>query len=113
MTSTVVEQLDGNRRDQLRNYRKYVKTAPPEGDMSDEPLPTIKQVVIGDEQFAERVLKKRRQVIDVERSLYIERCGESGMPGSRIKREQLGRRQRTPTVNRACPLCDYPTPHKS
>jgi REP element-mobilizing transposase RayT len=99
-TSPVLEQLGGNQRDQIRNYRKYVENAA-EGYMSDEPLPVMKQVVIGDEQFAERVLKKRRQIIDIERSYTLSDVQKAVCRVTKINRERLGRPQRTPAVNRA------------
>ena len=101
-TATVLEQMGGKQQDQIRNYRKYVESSA-EG-MSEDPPPTIKQVVIGDEQFAEEVSKKRRPGIvtctlsDVEKAI----CQVT-----QIDREELARPQRTPAVNRARELFMY------
>ena len=57
-TATVLEQLGAKQREQIRRYREYVESIPAEG-VKDEAPPTIKQMIIGDEEFAEQVLKKR------------------------------------------------------
>lgn len=106
-TSTVLEQLGGNQRDQIRNYRKYVENTPPEEATSDEPLPTTKQVVIGDEQFAERVLKKRRQGIDIDRHYTLTDLEKAVCQVMEIDRRELARPQRTAAVNRARELFMY------
>jgi chromosomal replication initiation ATPase DnaA len=101
-----LEQLGGNQRDQIRNYRKYVEN-PAEGYASDEPPPVMKQVVIGDERFAERVLKKRRRSIDIERNYTLSDVEKAVCRVTKINREGLGRPQRTQAVNRARELFIY------
>jgi hypothetical protein len=54
----VLEQLGGRQREQIRSYREYVESAR-NGGARDEPPPTIKQVIIGDTEFAEQVFNKR------------------------------------------------------
>jgi putative transposase len=105
-TSTVLEQLGGKQREQIRNYRNYVESSP-EGGINEEPLPTIKQVVIGDEQFAEEVSKKHRPGINIERSYTLSDVEKAVCQVTGINREELARPQRTPAVNRARELFMY------
>jgi hypothetical protein len=51
-----LEQLGGKQREQIRNYREYVESDPV-GGVRGEPAPTVKEVVIGDKEFAEQVLQ--------------------------------------------------------
>jgi len=69
-TATVLEQLGAKQREQIRRYREYVESIPAEG-VKDEAPPTIKQVIIGDEEFAEQVLKKRPLAVVVERAYTL------------------------------------------
>ena len=69
-TSLVLEQLGGKRREQIRNYREYVESDPGLG-VSEEPPPTIKGVVIGDTEFAEEVLNRRRRRVVMERGYTL------------------------------------------
>jgi hypothetical protein len=105
-TSIVLGQLGAKQREQIRNYRKYVESST-EGNVSEEPLPTIKQIVIGDEQFAEQVLRKRRPAIAIERSYTLTDVEEAVCHVAQIDRGDLARPQRTPVVNRARELFMY------
>jgi hypothetical protein len=64
-----LEQLGDEQREQIRNYREYVESDPVGGVRGDPP-PTVKQVVIGDTEFAEQVLHRRRGVVMGAR-LYV------------------------------------------
>ncbi len=68
--------------------------------MSDEPLPTVRQVFIGDEQFAEQVLNKRRPVTDIERSYTLSDL-ERVCQVMAIDKRELARTTGTAAVNRA------------
>jgi hypothetical protein len=98
-TATVLKQLGGKQRDRIRNYRKYVESSA-EG-MSEDPPPMIKQVVIGDEQFAEEVSKKRRPGIVIEQTCTLSDVEKAICQVTQIDREELARPQRTLSVNRA------------
>ena len=105
-TAPVMEQLGAKQRDQIRNYRKYVESAP-QGGMSEKPPPTIKQVVIGDEQFAEEVSKKRRPGIVIEQAYTLTDVEKAVCEVTQIGSEELSRPQRRPAVNRARELFMY------
>ena len=104
-TTTVLEQMGGKQQDRIRNYRKYVESSA-EG-MSEDPPPMIKQVVIGDEQFAEEVSKKRRPGIVIEQTCTLSDVEKAICQVTQIDREELARPQRTPAVNRARELFMY------
>jgi REP-associated tyrosine transposase len=105
-TSLVLEQLRGKRREQIRNYREYVESDPGLG-VSEEPPPTIKGVVIGDTEFAEEVLNRRRRRVVMERGYTLGEVEQAVCRVARIKREELGRAQRRPAVKRARELFMY------
>jgi hypothetical protein len=65
---------------QIRGYCEHVESLPAERVNDESPL-MFKQVIIGDEEFAEQVLKKRSSDIVVEGTRYINRCEKNGMPG--------------------------------
>ena len=69
-TSLVLHQLGGKQREQIRNYREYVESDPV-GGVRGEPPPTVKGVVIGDKEFAEQVLHRRRGRVVMERGYTI------------------------------------------
>ena len=48
-----MEQLGGKQREQVREYVE----SDPVGGVRGEPPPTVKEVVIGDKEFAEQVLQ--------------------------------------------------------
>jgi len=64
-------------------------------------------MVIGDEQFAEQVLRKRHPAIAIDRSYTLTDVEEAVCQITRIDREDLARPQRTPVVNRARELFMY------
>ena len=105
-TATVLEQLGAKQREQIRRYREYVESTPAEG-VKDEAPPTIKQVIIGDEEFAEQVLKKRPLAVVVERAYTLRDVEKAICQATQIDREELVRPQRTPPVNRARQLFMY------
>lgn len=65
------------------------------------------QVVIGDERFAEQILKNRRPSIANERLYTLTDMGNAVCQVTRIDRDDLARPQRTPAVNRARELFMY------
>jgi chromosomal replication initiator protein len=75
--------------------------------MSEDPPPTIKQVVIGDEQFAEEISKKRRSGIVIEKTCTLTDVEKAICQVTQIDREELARPQRTAAVNRARELFMY------
>jgi hypothetical protein len=99
-TSTVLDQLGAKQREQVRNYRDYVESSQ-DGGISEEPPPTVKQVVIGDKQFAERVLKNRRRSTLIERAYTLTDVEKAVCQVTQIGRDELARPQRTPAVKRA------------
>jgi putative transposase len=105
-TATVLEQLGAKQWEQIRRYREYVESIPAEG-VKDEAPPTIKQVIIGDEEFAEQVLKKRPLAVVVERAYTLRDVEKAVCQATQIDREELVRPQRTPPVNRARQLFMY------
>jgi chromosomal replication initiation ATPase DnaA len=98
--------LGGKQREQIRSYREYVESAQ-DGGVSDEPPPTIKQVVIGDTEFAEQVFKKYRVGVAMERAYTLSQVEEAVCQMTRIDREELRRSQRRPAVKRARELFMY------
>jgi chromosomal replication initiator protein len=64
-------------------------------------------VVIGDERFAEQVLKNRRPSIASERLYTLTDMEKAVCQVTRIDRDDLARPQRTPAVNRARELFMY------
>jgi hypothetical protein len=104
-TSTVLEQMGGKQQDQVRNYRKYVESSAQ--GMSEDPPPTIKQLVIGDEQFAEEVSKKRRAGMVIEQRCTLTDMERAVCQVTQIDREELARPQRTPAINRAREIFMY------
>jgi REP-associated tyrosine transposase len=105
-TCTILEQLGTKQREQIRNYREYVESSQDRG-MREEPPPTVKQVIIGDERFAEQVLKNRRPSIANERLYTLTDMEKAVCQVTRIDRDDLARPQRTPAVNRARELFMY------
>lgn len=105
-TATVLEQLGAKPRQQIRSYREYVESSPAEG-VNEEPPPTIKQVIIGDEEFAEQALKKRPSGIVAEGGYTLTDVEKAVCQVMEIDREELARPQRTPGVNRARELFMY------
>jgi putative transposase len=105
-TSLVLEQLGGKRKEQIRNYREYVESDPV-GTVNQEPPPTVKQVVIGDTEFAEQVLNRRRGKVVTERGYTLGQVEQAVCRAARIEREELGRTQRRPAVKRARELFMY------
>jgi len=105
-TSLVLEQLGGNRKEQIRNYREYVESDQG-GYLRGEPPPTIKGMVIGDTEFAEQVLHKGREGVVRERGYTLGQVEQGVCRVARIEREELGRAQRKPAVKRARELFMY------
>jgi putative transposase len=105
-TWIVLEQLGGKQREQIRSYREYVESAP-EGGTSEEPPPTVKQVVIGDPEFAEQLFSERRVGVAMERTYTLSEVEEAVCQMMRIGRQELMRPQRTPAVKRARELFMY------
>jgi REP element-mobilizing transposase RayT len=105
-TSLVLEQLGGKQREQIRSYREYVESAQ-DGGARDERPPTIKQVFIGDTDFAEQVFNKRPVGVAVERAYTLSDVEAAVCQMSRIDREELRRPQRRSAVKRARELFMY------
>ena len=105
-TSLVLEQLGGNRKEQIRNYREYVESDQG-GYLRGEPPPTIKGMVIGDTEFAEQVLHKGREGVVMERGYTLGQVEQAVCRLVRIEREELGRAQRRPAVKRAREMFMY------
>ena len=79
----------------------------PGGGISEEPPPTVKQVVIGDTEFAEQVFSERRVGVAGERTYTLSEVEEAVCQMMRIGRQELMRPQRTPAVKRARELFMY------
>lgn len=105
-TSPVLEQLGGEQREQIRNYREYVESDPV-GGVSGEPPPAVKGVVIGDKEFAEQVLHRRRGRVVMERDYTLGQVEEAVCRVARVEREELRRAQRRPAIKRARELFMY------
>jgi REP-associated tyrosine transposase len=103
-TGIVLEQLGGKQSEQIRSYREYVESA---GGISEAPPPTVKQVVIGDTEFAEQVFSERRVGLATQRTYTLSEVEEAVCQMIRIGREELMRPQRTPAVKRARELFMY------
>src|SRR6266850_2086759 len=87
-TGIVLEQLGGKQSEQIRRYREYVESAQ-EGGISEEPPPTVKQVVIGDTEFAEQVFSERRVGVAGERTYTLSEVEEAVCQMMRIGRQEL------------------------
>jgi REP element-mobilizing transposase RayT len=106
-TSQVLEQLGGKRRrEQIRNYREYVESDLG-GGISEELPRTIKQLVIGDTEFAEQALERNVGRAGMERGYTLGQVEQAVCRVARIEREELGRAQRKPAVKRARELLMY------
>jgi REP element-mobilizing transposase RayT len=106
-TSQVLEQLGGKRRrEQIRNYREYVESDLG-GGISEELPRTIKQLVIGDTEFAEQALERNVGRAGMERGYTLGQVEQAVCRVARIEREELGRAQRRPAIKRARELFMY------
>jgi putative transposase len=105
-TWIVLEQLGGKQHEQIRSYREYVESTQ-EGSISEGPPPTVKQVIIGDTEFAEQVFSERRVGVAMERTYRLSEVEEAVCQMMRIGRQELMRPQRTPAVKRARELFMY------
>jgi len=105
-TSLVLEQLGGEQSGHKRNYREYVESDSV-GGVSEEPPPTVKQVAIGDPQFAEQVLNKHSRRVLTKRGCTLNQIEQAVCRIARIEREELGWAQRRPAVKRARELFMY------
>ena len=104
--SLVLEQFGGKTREQIRSYREYVESVR-DGGASEEAPPTVRQVVIGDTEFAEEVLNKRPSTVAMERAHTLREVEEAVCDTTRIDRSELRRVQRRPAVKRARELFMY------
>jgi hypothetical protein len=62
-----LEQLGGKQREQIREYVE----SDPVGGVRGEPPPTVKEGWMGDKEFAEQVLHRRRGRVVMERGYTI------------------------------------------
>jgi REP element-mobilizing transposase RayT len=102
-TAMVLEQLGSKRREQMRSYREYVESSPSQ----DEPPSPIKQVIIGDEEFAEEAFRRRRPGNVVDGTFTLSEIEKAVCQATQIDRDELTRPQRTMVVNRARELFMY------
>ena len=109
-TSLVLDQMGGKKPEQIQRYREYVE-GEKQGGKVDFTLPTIKQSIVGGEEFAERVFKEVRKKAETNRAATLAEIEEVVCRLGKVDKEMLRRPLRSMAVKRGRELFMYVARH--
>ena len=101
----VLEYFSGPRKRRLAGYREFVEGKLAGGKI--KALPVLKQVFIGDEEFAEQARRKAAKVSDSEKVYGLNRVVQAVCKVSRMAAEQIRRPGQSPAVKSAREIICY------